>query len=202
MAQTQKRTQTSSEAFSTPRTRDEERDFDAFRTYLSGLSPEELWDVSAHLDESRFPRRSEAIAREMARRRLFFLTPYTETEARLRTVSVASVLFALLAAVINGIPALVALMVRIAHSLGAENSGYVPEGRVSFMPGLTSGEEKLFAALLPPARGGASLALLVVCGAALFAAVRFGQRKMRHDVLITLWATVLVAGGLLRLAFA
>ena len=201
MARTKTIKAASGEAFATPRTRDEEHDFPAFRAYLAGLSPEELWDVWAHLDQNRFPRRTEAITREITRRRLFFLTPYTEAELRLRTISVGSVLFACLAACIRGIPALVGLIAHIAHELGAENSGYVPGQRVSFMPGLTGGEEKLLAALLPLTRNAACVATVVLGGAALYALMRFTQKKLRRDILITVWAALFIAGGLLRLAF-
>ena len=188
-------------AFATPRTRDEEHDFGAFRAYLAALSPEELWDVWAHLNQSRFPRRTEAVTREMEKRRLFFLTPYTETELRLRTLSVASVLFATLACVIRGIPPFVALMAQQAHELGAANSGYVPGQRVSFMPGLTSGEEKLLAALLPLTRNAACLTVAVLFGAGIYAAFRFGQKKLRRDMLLTVWAALFMSGGLLYGAF-
>jgi hypothetical protein len=62
---------------------DEEQDIIAFQEYLRTLTPESLWDVQRHLDSDRYPRRGEAASREIARRRLFYLNPYTPLERKL-----------------------------------------------------------------------------------------------------------------------
>jgi hypothetical protein len=63
---------------------DEEGDLPAFHIYLTHLSPSELQEVLQYLDSDRYPRRAEAVEKEVARRNLFFVSPYTPLETRLR----------------------------------------------------------------------------------------------------------------------
>lgn len=48
----------------------EERDLERFRAYVARLAPTALYDVGAHLDPDRFPRRFALVQNELARRRL------------------------------------------------------------------------------------------------------------------------------------
>ncbi len=80
---------------------DEERDIGQFAAYVAALAPESLWDVLSHLDAERYPRRRETVLREMARRRLFFVVPYTRWELRLRAFVGGGVFLAALAALLR-----------------------------------------------------------------------------------------------------
>ncbi len=51
-------------------TTNEERDLERFRAYVARLGPAALYDVRAHLDPDRFPRRVALVENELARRRL------------------------------------------------------------------------------------------------------------------------------------
>ena len=63
---------------------DEEGDLPAFLAYVRTLTPEALWDVQGHLEPDVYPRRYEAVRREIGRRGLFYLSPFTPDEERLR----------------------------------------------------------------------------------------------------------------------
>src|SRR4029079_14758775 len=105
---------------------DEEVDIGAYQRYLRGLTPEGLWDVYAHLDSALYPRRREAVQREIARRRLFFVSPYTEFESRLRLLFGFCLGLALLAAVFHNLPNVTGLMNHATRHLGG--SVPVPNG--------------------------------------------------------------------------
>lgn len=64
----------------------EEADVEQYDEYLRGLPPEALWDVLGHIDPEQFPRRHERIRREISRRRLLFVSPYSAAELRLRSI--------------------------------------------------------------------------------------------------------------------
>lgn len=53
-----------------PTSTNEERDLERFRAYVARLGPAALYDVRAHLDPDRFPRRFALVENELARRRL------------------------------------------------------------------------------------------------------------------------------------
>ena len=56
--------------WSAPTSTNEERDLERFRAYVARLGPAALYDVRAHLDPDRFPRRIALVENELARRRL------------------------------------------------------------------------------------------------------------------------------------
>lgn len=183
---------------------DEERDFAVFQEYLRTLSPDALWDVHAHVDADRYPRRYEAVAREMQRRRLFFISPYTTLEARLRALFGTCALLALFAGIVSGLPALSQGMNTAAQSLGAsapELPGVVAPGHTIPLFSWHAGDERLWRDLLPLARcaalSGASMATL----AALFGAFpAFSRRRLRLEVLVTGVLAALVAWVVYALA--
>jgi hypothetical protein len=53
-----------------PTSTNEERDLERFRAYVTRLGPAALYDVRAHLDPDRFPRRFALVENELAHRRL------------------------------------------------------------------------------------------------------------------------------------
>jgi hypothetical protein len=178
---------------------DEERDIGAFQWYLRGLTPEALWDVHAHLDEDRYPRRSESVRREMARRRLFFVSPYTEFESRLRCLFGLCCVLAVLAALFHNIPNLADLVSRATHSLGGSDPS--PTGRSFALDAtLSPSESHLIAALARFFYDSAVVTALATIIALVPAAVRLSRHNLRRDVLITGLIAFILALGLLRAA--
>ena len=49
---------------------DDEFDLDVYRSYLVAQTDEDLQDIGHHLDPDQFPARTEAVRRELSRRRL------------------------------------------------------------------------------------------------------------------------------------
>lgn len=175
----------------TPRVRtfsmtDEEGDLLEFQAYLLRLSPEELWDVHAHLDNDRYPRRSEAVRRELLRRRLFGVSPFTANETRLRNLF--------------GACAGVALFCILLRAVAAIHIDLLPGERLPFFYDLAAGGPKVAQAFLPFVRMlGMSLWAASIGGVvlALWGVVR---RRVRGEVLGTGIAVLPVVALLLWLA--
>ena len=164
---------------------DEEGDLLRFRAYLASLSPEALWDVFSHLDPDRYPRRREALLREMDRRRLFFVPPYTRRELQLRAFLGVAVFLAALAATLRTI------------------GGFLVEPiyeRLPFFLDLAVGGPKAarlvfpFVVLLAQAAGVATVA------SAILSLLLLARRRIRPDIALM---AVLASGAIvLLLAFA
>jgi hypothetical protein len=187
-------------ALSTPLSMtDEERDIGAFQRYLRGLTPEGLWDVHAHLDPDQYPRRSEAVRREIGRRRLFFVSPYTEFESRLRLLFGFCLGLALLAALFHNLPNFAGLMSHATRDLGG--SVPVPNGgSLALAADLSPSETHLLSGLARffyDTAFLASLASLIALPPALFRLIR---HRLRPDVLLTGLIAVVIALFFLRAA--
>ncbi len=158
---------------------DEEGDITAFAAYVATLAPEALWDVLSHVDESRYPRRHEAILREMARRRLFFVVPYTGRELRLRTFFGASVFLAVLAAFL--------------HVVGSFTIDVSPYERLPFFTDLAVGGPKAARLLLPLVVPLARAAAVGTVLATLFSLYLLARRRIRSDIVgMAVLATLIV----------
>lgn len=165
---------------------DEEGDLAAFQNYLAALDAEALWDVVSHLDPERYPRRHEAAGREIARRRLFFVTPYTRLELRLRGVAMACLALAILAA-----------LLRLLGSWTLEVPTYV---RLPFFTDLAVGGPKAARLVCPLAvfvAGAGAAATLAAAVAALFLLAR---RRIRADIAAMTTLAALAIVLLLRFA--
>ena len=184
---------------------DEERDIAAFQLYLRKLPPEELWDVYAHLDADRYPRRHEAVRRQMNRCRLLFFPLYNEFESRLRCLFFTAVIFAAFAAVIHGIPLAMEAMARTAQEMGGDatptNYGQALRYATLHVSGLSERESDGFHAWMCFFRGLTMVCLAVMAGILPYAFYRALRRRLRPDVVATGVIAALIAGGLLRLAF-
>jgi hypothetical protein len=170
---------------------DEERDIGAFQRYLRGLTPEALWDVHAHLDADQYPRRSEAVRREIARRRLFFVSPYTEFESRLRCLFGLCCGLAVLAAVFHNIPNFADLVTRSTRSFG---------GSLSLGADLSPSEARLVGTLARFFYDAATVVAVATVAVLIPAAVRLARHNLRRDVLITGLIAFVLALVLLRAA--
>ena len=165
---------------------DEEGDLVAFQDYLGALDADALWDVSSHLDPERYPRRHEALGREIARRRLFFVTPYTGFELRLRGLALVCLSLALLAA-----------LLRLIGSWELEVPTYV---RLPFFTDLAVGgprAARLVCPLALLAAGAGAAATLFAAVAALFLLAR---RRIRADIAAVIGVCALATVFLLRFA--
>lgn len=150
---------------------DEERDAERFGVYLATLPPDGLWDVLSHVDEDRFPRRHEAVRREIARRNLFFVPPYTPGELRWRTFLTLCVCAALLSATLR--------------LVGSVTINLAPGERLPFFTDLAVGAPKAARLTLPPVRCAASLAAFVAASAFPVAATLWVRRRLRGEIVIT-----------------
>jgi hypothetical protein len=178
---------------------DEEVDIGAFQRYLRGLTPEGLWDVYAHLDSDLYPRRSEAVGREMTRRRLFFVSPYTEFETRLRLLFGFCLGLALLAALFHNIPNAAGLMSHATHDFGGSIA--TPNGgSLALDADLSPSEARLMAGLARFFYDGAFLTAFASVIVLPPAMVRFMRHRLRPDVLLTGLIAVVFALFLLRAA--
>lgn len=166
---------------------DEERDISSFQEYLRGLTPEALWDVQAHLDAELYPRRSEAALREIARRRLFYVTPYTLLETRLRFLYGCLVLLAALAAVLHGVASIPI------HLLPGET--------LPFFYDLAAGGPKASQMVLPLTRCLATLFLALGMAGILPAAFQLARRRLRAEVFVTGVAALLLSALFLSIAY-
>ena len=163
---------------------DEEQDIAAFQEYLHTLTPEALWDVHRHLDAERYPLRSEAAGREIARRRLFYVTPYTILETRLRRLYGCLMLFSALAAALRGVASIPI------HLLPGET--------LPFFYDLAAGGPKASQMVLPLTRSLASLFLVLSVPGTLLALVQLVRCQLRAEVFAT-GIGALVLGALLLL---
>lgn len=165
---------------------DEEGDLAAFQDYLAALDADALWDVSSHLDPERYPRRHEALGREIARRRLFFVTPYTRFELRLRDLALVCFSLAVLAA-----------LLRLIGSWTLEVPTYV---RLPFFTDLAVGGPRAARLVCPLAllvAGAGAVATLAAAIAALFLLAR---RRIRADIAAVIGISALAILFLLRFA--
>jgi hypothetical protein len=178
---------------------DEERDIGEFQRYLSGLTPEALWDVHAHLDADLYPRRSEAVRREIAHRRLFFISPYTEFEARLRCLFGLCCGLAVLAALFHNIPNLAGLVTHVTRNFGGSIPS--PTGRsLALDADLSPSEAQLMASLARFFYDTAAIAAIATVISLIPATVRLVRHNLRRDVFITGLIAFILALGLLRAA--
>jgi len=166
---------------------DEEGDLDAFHHYLRTLPPDALWDILSHLDEEQYPRRHEATQREIARRRLLFVTPYTAQEIWLRGMFGWSLLLAVLAAALRGI--------------ASQQIDLYPGQRLTFFYDLAVGGPPAARMVLPLERTVACLGEIAVIGAVSYAVFRCLHRRLRPDVLMTGVAALTLGGLFLLLAY-
>ena len=167
---------------------DEEQDIAAFQEYLHTLTPEALWDVQGHLDAERYPRRSEAARREIARRRLFYVTPYTPLETQLRRLYGCLMLFSALAAALRGVASIPI------HLLPGET--------LPFFYDLAAGGPKASQMVLPLTRGLASLFFGLSVPGTLLALVQLVRRQLRAEVFATGVGALLLGTVFLLIAYA
>ena len=178
---------------------DEEGDIGAYHAYLRTLTPEALWDVYAHLDEDHYPRRAEAVRREVARRRLFFFSPYTPAESRLRTLFGVMLFCAALAVMLHHVPGVFSGANRLSDEIGG--MGMSPTGRpLTLTTGLTNGELGVLHGLSKFFRFAAWFCVVLSVPALLFATVRSVQHRLRLDVLIMGVLALLITFALNALA--
>lgn len=165
---------------------DEEGDLAAFQDYLAVLDAEALWDVASHLDPERYPRRHEATEREIARRRLFFVTPYTGFELRLRGFALVCLSLALLAA-----------LLRLLGSWALEVPTYV---RLPFFTDLAVGGPKAARLVCPVAVFVAGAGAAATLAAAVAALWLLARRRVRADIAAITALAALAIVLLLRFA--
>ncbi len=171
----------------------EEADIDAFRDYLATVAPESLWDVRAHLDADRYPRRFEAVHREMKRRGLFFVTPYTDRELKIRAVSAWGVGLALFVASLRAINLADARL----QTLGAIRLRFANGEETPFFVSLATGGAKAAHFLLPVMLPVAAVVWVATVAAAVYAAWQLRLARIRRDVVaIGIVASVVAAGAL------
>ena len=149
---------------------DEELDILEFRDYLFSLPSESLWDIVLHIDPELYPRRIETVRREIARRRLFFISPYTSFELRLRVVFGASVALMLLTAALRAI--------------GLFSIHLDPGEHLSWFFDLAVGGPEAARVVFPVARIVAIGGSAVTAGGIGIAAWHVARRRMRPDVLV------------------
>jgi hypothetical protein len=166
---------------------DEEQDIAAFQEYLHTLSPESLWDVQRHLDADRYPRRNEATTREIARRRLIYLNPYSPLERRLRALFGCLLLLSTLAAALHGIAGIPIPL--------------LPGEKLPYFYDLAAGGPKAAQMVLPLTRCLASLFFAVSTAGVLIAAVQMARRRLRAEVFATGLGALLLSGLCLILAY-
>lgn len=152
---------------------DEERDIEAFAGYVATLTPDALWDVLSHLDEDRYPRRREVVQRELTRRRLFFVIPYTRFEMAVRTF---------LAAVLLAVVFLAALaaLVYVIASFDIE----APYGSVPNLKGLALGNPRAARAMVPVVLPFALLAAAATYPLTLYVLFQLLRRRVRREIVL------------------
>jgi hypothetical protein len=167
---------------------DEESDIEDFRAYVATLPPDALWDVFAHLDRDQYPRRHEMVEREIARRDLFFVSPNTAHELRLRGIVSVCLALAALSAFLRAVGAVV---IRLE-----------PWERLSWFFDLAVGAPTAARLVLPLARTPALGGALLAVGCTLLAAWGCSRRRVRPDLLVTVAAAAVLSLLFVRLAFA
>jgi hypothetical protein len=166
---------------------DEEQDIVAFQTYLHSLTPESLWDVQRHLDTDQYPRRTEAVVREISRRRLIYLNPYSPLETRLRSLFGCLLLLSALAAALQGVAGIPIPL--------------LPGEKLSYFYDLAAGGPKAARMVLPLTRCLASLCFIVSAAGVLIAAFQMVRRRLRGEVFATGIASLLLSALLLFIAY-
>jgi hypothetical protein len=161
---------------------DESVDLFEFEAYLHSLPADSLWDIASHLDAERFPTRVDLAQREIERRKLDFVSPYSLLEQRMRTLFGVSVAFALLAAVL--------------HGLGSIDIPLEPGEHLSWFFDLAVGGPAAARMMLPFVQFLAVGGALLTAGAVLFSLARIMRHCLRRDVLV-----MGVVASLLILAF-
>jgi ferredoxin-like protein FixX len=164
---------------------DEESDIESFRTYLSKLAPEALWDVQTHLDPDRYPRRAEAIHLEIERRRLLFVSPYTKRERRLRWTS----------ALCLGC----AVLTLLCHLVGSIAWEPAWGERLSLIQSLAVGGPIAARLLFPFARTVTEILLLIATVSFLEATYLRWHRRLSPEILVFGIVSLLLSSGLLAL---
>ena len=149
---------------------DEERDIEVFRAYLHTVPPDALWDILSHLDEELFPRRAEAVKREIGRRRLFFISPYTAFEQRLRMLFGGSVGLSVLAAFL--------------HALAGVDIPLEPGEHLSWFFDLAVGGPAAARIALFPAQFATVVGGALTVGAVVLCGWLLAKRRLRRDVLV------------------
>jgi hypothetical protein len=167
---------------------DEERDIAAFQEYLRSLTPESLWDVQRHLDADRYPRRTEATSREIARRRLFYLNPYSPLEMRLRSLFGCLLLLSALAAALHGVAGIPIPL--------------LPGEKLSYFYDLAAGGPRAAQIVLPLTRCLASICFAVGTAGVLTAVFQMARRRLRAEVLATGIGALLLSTLLLIVAYS
>jgi hypothetical protein len=176
---------------------DEEGDFSAYQEYLRTLTPEALWDVHAHLDEDRYPRRADALRREIARRRLFFFAPYTVSEFRLRLLFSLTLLCAIAAVALHHIPTLSAAVNQFSEEIGGMGVSPTTGRRFVLITGLSMREHRVLDTLSAFFRGCAWFGIALSVPGILIAAVRLARHRLRPDILLMGVLALLFSLGLL-----
>jgi len=175
----------------------EEQDFPTFQAYLHDLSPDALWDVYIHLDADQYPRRYEAVEREMTRRRLFYVSPYSTLEARLRALFLSAFLLSLCAFVLHILPGVSGAMNHAASSLSGAPVVQIAPGQTMPLFAWQAGDARACAGLLRVTRFGATAASVLATVGALYGLPLAFRHRLRHDVL--LYGIVAVAASWLLL---
>jgi hypothetical protein len=159
---------------------DEEKDITEFGAYLTALSPEALWDVLSHLDPDRYPRRREAVLREMARRDLFFVVPYTRWELQVRAFLGVSVFLAALALVLK--------------TVGAFTIEISPHERLPFFVDLAVGGPRAARMVFPLVQALAMMAGIATAAITVIAGFQLLRRRIRSDIAVMAAVSTLTIG--------
>jgi hypothetical protein len=178
---------------------DEEGDFEAYQEYLRTLTPEALWDVHAHLDEEHYPRRADAVQREIARRKLFFFSPYTRIEARLRVLFGITLLCAVAALLLHHVPTLHIAANHLSDEIGGMGASPVTGRPLTLVTGLTSHELRVLNTLNAFFRTCAWFGIALIVPALLVAMVHLARHRLRPDILVMGVLMLLLTFGLLYL---
>ncbi|MES2459826.1 MAG: hypothetical protein V4671_04525 [Armatimonadota bacterium] len=166
---------------------DEEQDLPAFQEYLRSLTPDSLWDVQRHLDADRYPRRTEATSREIARRRLYYLNPYSLLERKLRFLFGCLLLLSVLAAALHGVAGIPIPL--------------LPGEKLPYFYDLAAGGPKAAQMVLPLTRFLASLCFILTLLSIPIAVFEMARRKLRGEVFLTGFGALLLSAMLLLVAY-
>jgi hypothetical protein len=178
---------------------DEEGDFGAYQEYLRTLTPEALWDVHAHLDEEQYPRRADAVLREIARRKLYFFSPYTLTEARLRVLFGITLLCAVAAALLHHVPTFHVAANHLSDEIGGMGASPVTGRPLTLITGLTNRELHILDTLSAFFRGCVWFGIALIVPGLLIATGRLMRHRLRPDILVMGVIMLILTFGLLCL---
>jgi hypothetical protein len=166
---------------------DEEQDIGTFQEYLRTLSPESLWDVQRHLDADRYPRRTEATSREIARRHLIYLTPYSPLERKLRLLFGCLLLLSALAAALHGVAGIPIPL--------------LPGEKLPYFYDLAAGGPKAARMVLPLTVFLASAFFAASAAGVLIGIFHLAHRRLRAEVFATGIASLLLGFLFLLIAY-